>query len=76
MIILGIAGRGAGLHAVVLTRIKNGRVFFYNPWANEEEKKTMFGAGAVSVSGNGEFPGESSMSQADFEGIISNVLYN
>jgi hypothetical protein len=66
----------AGNHSVVLTRIKSGRVFFYNPWANEEEKNAMFGKAQVTISGNGERPAESSMTQADFESLLSGVFHN
>ncbi|MBV9328160.1 MAG: peptidoglycan-binding protein [Chloroflexi bacterium] len=65
-----------GNHCVVVTRCTNGRVYFYNPWANEEEKNTMFGSSAVSVSGFGERPAESSMSQADFENQLTTVFHN
>jgi hypothetical protein len=65
-----------GNHSVVLTRVTGGRVYFYNPWANEEEKKTMFGTASVSVSGNGERPAESSMTIADFTGQLTAVFHN
>jgi hypothetical protein len=65
-----------GNHCVVVTRCTNGRVYFYNPWANEEEKNTMFGTSAVSVSGHGERPAESSMSQSDFENQLTTVFHN
>lgn len=65
-----------GNHNVVLTRVTGGRVYFYNPWANEEEKATMFGTARVSVSGNAERPAESSMTQADFEGQLTAVFHN
>jgi outer membrane protein OmpA-like peptidoglycan-associated protein len=65
-----------GNHTVVLTRVANGRVYFYNPWANEEEKNRMFGTAQVSVSGNGERPAESSMTQADFENQLTTVFHN
>ena len=65
-----------GNHTVVLTRITGGRVYFYNPWANEEEKKVMFGAGKVASSGNGERPAESSMTLADFTTQITTVFHN
>jgi hypothetical protein len=60
----------------VLTRVTGGRVFFYNPWANEEERNTMFGSATVTTSGNDERPAESSMSQTDFEGQLTTVFYN
>lgn len=72
----GTPGPGCGNHAVVLTRVRGGRVFFYNPWANEEERNTMFGSAAVTISGNGERPAESSMSQGDFENQLTTVFYN
>jgi hypothetical protein len=65
-----------GHHSVVLTRVANGRVYFYNPWANEEEKDTMFGSAKVTLSGHGENPAESSMTQADFEGQLTIVFHN
>jgi hypothetical protein len=65
-----------GNHTVVLSRIKNGRVFFYNPWANEEERNTMFGTAKLTISGNGERPAESSMTQANFESLLSGVFHN
>jgi peptidoglycan hydrolase-like protein with peptidoglycan-binding domain len=65
-----------GHHSVVISRFLNGRVYFYNPWANEEEKNTMFGNVPVTVSGNGENPAESSMTQADFEGQLTIVFHN
>ena len=65
-----------GNHTVVLTRVTTGRVFFYNPWANEEERNTMFGKAQVSVSGNGERPAESSMSLTDFVSQITTVFHN
>ncbi len=64
-----------GNHSVVLTRIRNKRVYFYNPWANEEEKGTKFGNAVLTVSGHGERPAESSMTLPDFEGQISTVFY-
>lgn len=63
-------------HSVVLTRIQGGRVFFYNPWANEEERNRMFGAAQVTVSGHGERPAESSMTKADFENQLTTVFHN
>jgi len=63
-------------HSVVLTRVASGRVYFYNPWPNEREKKTMWGAAQVSVSGNGERPAEASISQADFENQLITVFHN
>jgi hypothetical protein len=65
-----------GNHSVVLTRVRGRRVYFYNPWANEEERTRMFGAARVSVSGNGERPAESSMTQADFENQLTTVFHN
>jgi hypothetical protein len=65
-----------GNHTVVLTRVINGRVYFYNPWPNEKEKNTMFGSAAVSVSGFGERPAESSMRQVDFENQLTTVFHN
>lgn len=65
-----------GNHTVVLSRVLNGRVYFYNPWANEEERNMMWGAAQVSTSGNGEHPAESSMTQADFEGQLTTVFHN
>lgn len=65
-----------GNHSVVLTRLANGRVYFYNPWANEEERNRMFGSGKVTVSGNGERPAESSMSMADFVAQLTAVFHN
>jgi hypothetical protein len=61
---------------VVITRVTGGRAFFYNPWANEEERNVMFGRGKVATSGNGERPAESSMTQANFESQLSTVFYN
>lgn len=72
----GNPATSCGNHSVVLTRVKGGRVYFYNPWANEEEKATMFGTASVSVSGNGENPAESSMSQTDFENQLTTVFHN
>ncbi len=72
----GVPGTNCGSHCVVLTRVTGGRVFFYNPWANEEERNTMFGTATVTTSGNGERPAESSMSQADFENQLTTVFYN
>lgn len=65
-----------GNHTVVLSRVLNGRVYFYNPWANEEERNMMWGSAQVTTSGNGEHPGESSMTQADFEGQLTTVFHN
>ena len=65
-----------GNHTVILSRVQGGRVFFYNPWANEEERNMMWGSAQVSTSGNGERPGESSMPQADFEGQLTTVFHN
>ncbi|MGA1864675.1 MAG: peptidoglycan-binding protein [bacterium] len=65
-----------GNHTVAITRISGGRVYFYNPWANEEERNMMFGSAAVSVSGHGERPAESSMIQADFENQLTAVFHN
>jgi peptidoglycan hydrolase-like protein with peptidoglycan-binding domain len=65
-----------GHHSVVISRFLNGRVYFYNPWANEEEKNTMFGNVPITISGNGENPAESSMTQADFEGQVTIVFHN
>ena len=65
-----------GNHSVVVTRVINGRVFFYNPWANEEERNRMFGTAQVSVSGNGERPAESSMTLSDFIPQITTVFHN
>jgi hypothetical protein len=72
----GVPSVSCGNHSVVLTRVTGGRVFFYNPWANEEERNVMFGRGKVATSGNGERPAESSMTQANFEGQLSTVFYN
>ena len=72
----GVPGPKCGNHCVVLTRVTGGRVFFYNPWANEEERNRMFGSAKVTTSGNGERPAESSMTQADFEGQLTTVFYN
>jgi hypothetical protein len=36
----------------------------------------MFGSAAVTTSGNGERPAESSMSQTDFENQLTTVFYN
>lgn len=36
----------------------------------------MFGTATVTVSGNGERPAESSMTQADFEGQLTAVFHN
>jgi hypothetical protein len=66
----------SGNHTVVLTRATGGRVYFYNPWANEEEKNMMWGSAQVSVSGHGERPAESSMTQADFENQLTTVFHN
>lgn len=65
-----------GNHTVVLSRVEGGRVFFYNPWANEEERNMMWGTARVSTSGNGERPAEASMTQADFEGQLTTVFHN
>lgn len=65
-----------GNHSVVLTRVTGGRVYFYNPWANEEERNTMFGTAVVTISGHGERPAESSMTLADFENQITAVFHN
>lgn len=65
-----------GNHTVVLSRVQSGRVYFYNPWANEEERNMMWGAAQVTTSGNGERPAESSMTQSDFEGQLSTVFHN
>jgi hypothetical protein len=65
-----------GNHSVVLTRVTNGRVYFYNPWANEEERNRMFGSGKVTVRGNGERPAESSMTMADFATQLTAVFHN
>lgn len=65
-----------GNHTVVLSRVQGGRVFFYNPWANEEERNMMWGAAQVSISGHGEHPTESSMTQSDFEGQLTTVFHN
>jgi peptidoglycan hydrolase-like protein with peptidoglycan-binding domain len=65
-----------GNHCIVLSRVQNGRVYFYNPWANEEERNMMWGAAKVSISGHGEHPAESSMTQSDFEGQLSTVFHN
>jgi hypothetical protein len=65
-----------GNHSVALTRVLNKRVYFYNPWANEEERNRMFGKAVVTISGNGERPAESSMNQSDFEGQITTVFHN
>lgn len=68
--------RCQGNHTVLLTRIANGRVYFYNPWANEEERNAMWGSARVTTSGNGERPAESSMRQRDFERQITTVFHN
>jgi hypothetical protein len=65
-----------GHHSVVITRVLNGRVYFYNPWPNETERNGMFGNGVVSVTGNGELPAEASMTQQDFEGQLLLVFHN
>lgn len=65
-----------GNHTVVLSRVQNNRVYFYNPWANEEERNMMWGAAQVTTSGNGERPAESSMTQSDFEGQLTTVFHN
>ena len=72
----GVPSTNCGNHTVVLTRVTGGRVFFYNPWANEEERNVMFGTGKVATSGNGERPAESSMTQTNFERQLSTVFYN
>lgn len=72
----GVPGPNCGNHTVVLTRVTGGRVCFYNPWANEEERNTMFGTATVTTSGNGERPAESSMSQRDFENQLSTLFFN
>jgi hypothetical protein len=72
----GTPATNCGNHTVVLTRITSGRVFFYNPWANEEERNRMFGTAKLTISGNGERPAESSMSQTDFENQLTTVFYN
>lgn len=72
----GVPSTNCGNHTVVITRVTGGRVFFYNPWANEEERNVMFGTGKVATSGNGERPAESSMTQANFERQLSTVFYN
>ena len=72
----GTPATSCGNHSVVITRVTGGRAFFYNPWANEEERNRMFGTARVTTSGNGERPAESSMTQADFEGQLTTVFYN
>ena len=72
----GNPATNCGNHTVVLTRVRAGRVYFYNPWANEEERKTMFGPAKVSISGHGENPAESSMTQADIENQLTAVFHN
>ncbi|HEY7204167.1 MAG TPA: hypothetical protein VIA61_07725 [Methylomirabilota bacterium] len=72
----GVPSVKCGNHSVVITRVTGGRAFFYNPWANEEERNVMFGRGKVATSGNGERPAESSMTQANFESQLSTVFYN
>jgi len=72
----GAPSTNCGNHCVVLTRVTGRRGFFYNPWANEEERNTMFGSATVTTSGNGERPAESSMSQTDLENQLTTVFYN
>ena len=72
----GDPSSNCGNHTVVLTRITGGRVYFYNPWANEEERNTMFGSAKVSTSGNGERPAESSMTLSDLIPQITTVFHN